>query len=40
MTIGSDMCAGSRFAIFASCEVIWLKAGQTKPSNWISMTGR
>ena len=40
MTTGTVRLPLLRECILASCVVIWLKPGNTKPSNWISQTGR
>ncbi len=39
-TTGSLTLPRERACIFASCVTIWSYAGKTKPSNWISTTGR
>lgn len=40
MTTGIFTVPSERARIFASCVTIWSYAGKTKPSNWISTTGR
>ena len=40
MTSGIVQAPADRKPILATWETIWSKAGKTKPSNWISTTGR
>ena len=40
ITTGRLSWPSDRYRILASWVVIWSKAGNTKPSNWISHTGR
>ena len=40
ITIGIEIATLVPRVSLASCVVIWSKAGNTNPSNWISMTGR
>ncbi len=40
MTTGRLTCPRERYLILASWLTIWSVAGKTKPSNWISQTGR
>ena len=40
MTTGICTAPRVRLWILESCVVIWLNAGKTNPSNWISQTGR
>ncbi len=37
---GSATMPRVRACILANCDTIWSNAGYTKPSNWISHTGR
>ncbi len=40
ITTGRLRVPSERIRILASWDTIWSKAGKTKPSNWISHTGR
>ena len=40
MTTGIGRSPRERACSLATCDTIWSNAGNTKPSNWISTTGR